>query len=292
MALSAAARSLRPMPRPAAAGSTKSRYISQSAGWTAVKPMTRSPSSVATSIRFGGAWSATSLSHSAAVNIGWLANSPRYVQPTRTAASKTAPIAWASLATAGRRRIPGSSASAILKAPAGRAMWLDAGHTEGGRWGHDVKVPGRGPSTGCAVLGGEGTILHTRRPPLGVIAFHQALERRLVGDHARGPLDDQVDPSEDHRDDALRILRQVPALARPRTAHEVKLTVVPQRTHPRDVRPLVGPTGGQPVRVWCAGLPRFRRGRLERCERARPGNRFVAVDVEILLFHLSPPFAT
>src|SRR6266550_8777196 len=184
--------------------------------------------------------------------------------------------------------MPGGFASVILKAPAGRAVWLHAGHTEGGRWAHDIKVPGRGPGARRAVFGGEGATTHAGRPPLRVIAFHQALERRLIGNHAGAPLDDQVDPFEDDRDGAVRILREVLALARPRATHEIEPAVNPQCAHSRDVRPPVGPSGGQPVRVGCA--VGFGRGRLEGRQRARPGNRWVAVGVEILLLHFAASY--
>src|SRR2546428_4222636 len=188
--------------------------------------------------------------------------------------------------------MPGSVASVILKAPASCSEWLGGGRTEGGRWGHDVKVPGRGASAWRAVLGGEGATADARRPPLRVIELHQALERRLIGDHTGGPLDNQVKPAEDYRNDAVRILREVPALARPRAAHEVKVAVDPQRTHARDMRPLVGPTGGQPVRVWRAGIPGFRRAGLQPLQSARPSDTRVAVHIDVLLFHASPPYAT
>src|SRR6202521_6479791 len=125
--------------------------------------------------------------------------------------------------------MPGSAASAILKAPASRAIWLAAAYPEGSRYGHDIKVPGRWPGARRAELGGEGATTYAGRPPLRVVAFHQTLERRLIGDHAGGPLDDQVDPFEDHRDGAVRILREVPALARPRATYEIEPAVDPQR---------------------------------------------------------------
>src|SRR5204862_1934935 len=137
-----------------------------------------------------------------------------------------------------------------------------------------------------AVLGREGAITHARRPSLRRVEFREAPEREFVRHHPGGTLDDEVEPAEGHRDDAIQIFRQVPALAGPGSAREVEPAIDPQRAHPGKMRPPVGANRGQPVRRRAAGFPRFRGGCLEFLERARPRGGLAAVYVEVLLVHL------
>src|SRR6266516_3469958 len=172
-----------------------------------------------------------------------------------------------------------------LEAPAGSATGLYRGQTDGSRGRHDPEVPRRRPGRRGTERGGEGAITHARRPALRVVALGEALECRLVGDHAGGTLENEVEPGKRDRDDAVRVLHQVAALARSGATDEVDLAVGPHRADSRAVRPPVGPRRAQPPRLMAGRLPLFRRFRLEGLERARPGNDWVAVDVEILLLH-------
>src|SRR5690349_8187733 len=109
-----------------------------------------------------------------------------------------------------------------LEAPA-----RSAGHGAGGpdaerRPGcDDVEVPGRRPSARRAVGGREGAVAHLRWPSLGRVALRETLERGVVGHLGRRALDDEVEGRERYRDDAVRVLVQVPALASPLATHEV-----------------------------------------------------------------------
>src|SRR5438270_10512742 len=173
------------------------------------------------------------------------------------------------------------SGSRPIKAPAGRAIGLLRRHPECRDGRHDVQLPRRGPGTGGAEFGREGAIDGAGGPTLGCVAGRESLERCRVR-HLLGPaLDGQVEALEHHRKRAVRLGGQVAALARTGPAGEIELAVHPERAHAGQGRPAIGTDGAQP------GRPRRLRvcGCLELVERARPGQRTVTVDVEILLFH-------
>ena len=102
------------------------------------------------------------------------------------------------------------SGSSVRKAPAGRALRVGAGHSEGGRRG-DPQDAGSGPAL-VACMGRMNAPSFTRAPTLGVVLVREALEHGIVRDALSRSLHDEVDPRQADRGHGMRVLGQVPAL--------------------------------------------------------------------------------
>src|SRR5690348_8241522 len=137
----------------------------------------------------------------------------------------------------------------FLEAPAHGAVRFGGSDAKRGDRCDDVEVPGRWPGAWRAKRGGESVVARARWPPLSRITLRHILERGLVGHSGCRAFDDEVEGWEAHRDRAIRVLGQVPALASSRAAGEVELPVHPQRADARDVWSPVGAHSRQPERL-------------------------------------------
>ena len=98
-----------------------------------------------------------------------------------------------------------------------------SGNAECSDWGDSVQLPRRRSCTGCAVRSAQCVSIYARRPALRRVLFSEAAEHRTVGHSLSHALDDKVDARQRHRNRAIRIAFEIPALASPGSAGEGQL---------------------------------------------------------------------
>src|SRR6185436_14714888 len=121
-------------------------------------------------------------------------------------------------------------------------------------------------------------VLHDRGPALRPVKLRESLERRLVFDLAGRSFDHEVEILERDGDDAARMLGDVATLSRPRATREIDIPVDPEPADSGEVRSGPSPRRGEPIRSVVGG---------QLFQRARPRDRRMTVDVEVLPLHLS-----